>query len=128
MSVLASYICILGCLLGYLPSRANFLVLLSLFLRVLLLYFLPLLGLLRALKYLPPMALTMLWLRFLLPKLASVPLTPIRLSSVGPTSIILRKIVSWRSFMLYFSSFLFFTIIFAGLLRVSLPPLYRPGP
>jgi len=94
VSVLASYIYILGCLLGYLPSRANLLVLLSLFLRVLPLYFLPLLGLLGALKYLPPIALTMLWLGFLLPKLASVPLTPMRLSSVSLTSIILRKIVS----------------------------------
>jgi len=94
MSVLASYICILGYLLGYLSSRANLLVLLFLFLRVLLLYFLPLLGLFRALKCLPPMALTMLRLGFLLPKLASVPLTPIRLSSVSPTSIILRWMVS----------------------------------
>jgi len=60
MSILASYIYILGYLLGYLPSKANLLVLLFLFLRVLLLYFLPLLGLLRALKYLPPIALTIL--------------------------------------------------------------------
>jgi len=90
MSVLASHIYILGYLLGHLPSKANLLVLLFLFLRVLPLYFLPLLGLFGALKYLPPMALTMLRLRFLLPKLASVPLTPIYLFSVGPTSIILR--------------------------------------
>jgi len=89
VSVLASYIRILGYLLKHLPSRANFLVLLSLFLRVLLLYFLPLLGLLKALKYLPPIALTIPRLRFLLPKLASIPLTSIRLSSVGLTSIIL---------------------------------------
>src|SRR6266550_2285022 len=87
VSALASYIYILGYLLGYLPSRANLLVLLSLFLGVLLLYFLPLLGLLRALKYLPPIALTILRL-----------------------------------------TFLFFTIIFTSLLRVSLPPLYRPRP
>ena len=60
VSVLASYIRILGYLLGYLPSRANILVLLFLFLKVLLLYFLPLLGLFRALKYLPPIALTIL--------------------------------------------------------------------
>jgi len=92
------------------------------------LYFLPLLGLLGALKYLPPMALTMLWLRLLLPKLASTPLTPMRLSSAGPTSIVLRLLVSQHSFILYFSSFLFFTVVFIGLLRVSLPPLYRPGP
>jgi len=128
VSILASYICILGCLLEHLPSRANLLVLLSLFLRVLLLYFLPLLGLLRALKCLLPIALTMLRLRFLLPKLASIPLTPIRLSSVGLTSIILRKMVSWRSFMLYFGFFLFLTVVFAGLLRDSLPSLYGPGP
>jgi hypothetical protein len=60
MSVLASYIRILGYLLEYLPSRANLLVLLFLFLRVLLLYFLLLLGLLRALRYLPPIVLTIL--------------------------------------------------------------------
>jgi len=128
VSVLASYIYILGCLLEYLPSRANLLVLLSLFLRVLLLYFLPLLGLFRALKCLPPMALTMLWLGFLLPKLASVPLTPIYLFSISPTSIILRKMVSWRSFILYFSSFSFLTVVFTSLLYVSIPPLYRPRP
>ena len=67
VSVLASHIYISGYLLGHLPSRASLLVLLLLFLRVLLLYFLPLLGLFRALKYLPPIALTMLRLRFLLP-------------------------------------------------------------
>jgi hypothetical protein len=60
VSVLASYIYILGYLLGYPPGRASLLVLLFLFLRVLLLYFLPLLGLLRALEYLPPIVLTML--------------------------------------------------------------------
>ena len=106
VSIVASYICILGYLLEYLPSKASLLVLLFLFLRVLLLYFLPLLGLLRALEYLPPIALAMLRLRFLLPQLASVPLTPIRLSSVSLASIILLQIVSQRSFMLYFSSFL----------------------
>jgi hypothetical protein len=60
MSVLASYLYILGYLLGRLPNRANLLALLFLFLKVLLLYFLPLLGLFRALKYLPPIVLTML--------------------------------------------------------------------
>ena len=70
MSVLASHIYILGYLLGHLPSRANLLVLLFLFLEVLLLYFLPLLGLLKALRYLPPIALTILRPRFLLPKIA----------------------------------------------------------
>ena len=89
MSVLASHIYILGYLLGRLPSRANLLILLFLFLGVLLLYFLPLLGLLRALRYLPPIVLTILQLRFLLPKLASIPLTPIHLSSISLTSIIL---------------------------------------
>ena len=70
MSILANYIYILGYLLKHLPSKANFLILLFLFLRVLLLYFLPLLGLFKALRCLPPIVLTMLWLRFLLPRLA----------------------------------------------------------
>jgi hypothetical protein len=65
--ILASYIRILGYLLGYPPNRASLLVLLFLFLRVLLLYFLPLLGLLKALEYLPPIVLTILRLKFLLP-------------------------------------------------------------
>jgi len=90
VSVLASYIYTLGYLLGHLPSEANLLVLLLLSLGVLPLYFLPLLGPLRALRYLPPIALTILRLGFLLPKSASVSLTPIYLSSDGPTSIILR--------------------------------------
>jgi len=89
VSVLASYICTLGYLLGHLPSKANLLVLLFLSLKVLLLYFLPLLGPLGALRYLPPIVLSMLWLRFPLPKSTSIPLTPICLSSVGPTSIML---------------------------------------
>jgi len=90
VSVLASYIRTLGYLLGHLPSEANLLVLLFLSLRVLPLYFLPLLGPLGALRYLPPIALPILWLGFPLPKSTSIPLTPICLSSVGPTSIILR--------------------------------------
>jgi len=90
VSVLASYIRTLGYPLGYLPSKANLLVLLFLFLKVLLLYFLPLLGPLRALRYLPPIALPILRLRFPLPKSTSVPLTPIYLFSVGLTSIMLR--------------------------------------
>ena len=89
MFVLASHIRTSGYLLGYLPSRASLLALLSLSLGVLLLYFLPLLGLLRALKFLPPTALTMLWLGYLLPTTASAPLTPIRLASVYLASIIL---------------------------------------
>ena len=83
VSVLASYIYILGYLLEHLLSRATLLVLLFLFLRVSLLYFLPLLGLFRALGYLPPILLTMLRLRFLSPRSASIPLTPIYLSSIG---------------------------------------------
>ena len=89
MSILASYIYILGYLLGYLPSKANLLVLLFLFLKVLLLYFLPLLGPLKALRYLSPIALTMLQLRVLLPKLDFIPLTFIYLSSISLISIIL---------------------------------------
>src|SRR6266567_3459781 len=90
VSILASHIYTLGYLLGYPPSKANLLVLLFLSLKVLLLYFLPILGPFGALKYLPPIALTMLRLRILLPKSDSIPLTPICLSSVSPASIILR--------------------------------------
>jgi hypothetical protein len=60
VSILANYIYILNYLLRHLLSRTNFLILLLLFLGVLLLYFPPLLGLFRALKYLPPIILTML--------------------------------------------------------------------
>ena len=128
VSILASYIYILGYLLEYLPSRASLLVLLFLFLEVLLLYFLSLLGLFRALRCLPPIVLTILRPRFLLPKIASIPLTPIYLSSISLTSIILQQIVSQYSFILYFSFFFSFTIIFTSLLYISLPPLYRPRP
>jgi hypothetical protein len=76
VSILASYIYILDYLLGHLPSKVNLLVLLCPFLGVLLLYFLPLLGLFRALRYLPPIVLTMLWLGFLLAELIFIPLTP----------------------------------------------------
>ena len=55
--VLASYIYTLGYLLGRLPSKASLLVLLFLSLGELLLYFLPLLGLLKALRFLSPIAL-----------------------------------------------------------------------
>ena len=103
VSILASYIYILSYLLGYLPNRANLLVLLFLFLRVLLLYFLLLLGLFRALRYLLPIVLTILQLMFLFSKLASIPLTSIRFSSISLTSIILRQIVSQYSFRLYFN-------------------------
>src|SRR6266700_3047058 len=88
--ILASYICTSGYLLGHLFSKASLLVLLFLSLRVLLLYFLPLLGLLRAFGLLSPIVLTILWLGFLLPVLASIPLTPIYLSSVSLASIILQ--------------------------------------
>ena len=77
MSILASYIYILGYLLKHLLSKANLLVLLFLFLKVLLLYFLSLLGLFKALKYLLPIILTILQFRFLLPKSAFILLTPI---------------------------------------------------
>src|SRR6266576_2677434 len=88
--VLASYIRTLGYLLGPLPSKASLLDLLFLSLGVLLLYFLPLLGLFGALGLLPPTALTKLQLGFPLPALASAPLTPMRLSSVGLASVVLR--------------------------------------
>ena len=58
--VLASYICTLGYLLGHLLSKASLLALLSLSLRVLPLYFLPLLGLFKAFRFLPLIALAML--------------------------------------------------------------------
>ena len=59
--MLASYIYTLGYLLGYLLSKASLLDLLSLSLGVLLLlYFLPLLGLFKALRFLPPIVLAML--------------------------------------------------------------------
>ena len=73
-------------------------------LRVLLLYFLSLLGLFRALRSLSPIALTILQLRYLFPKLASIPLTSIYLSSISLASIKLQQIVSQYSFKLYFSS------------------------
>ena len=128
VSVLASYIYILGYLLKHLLSKTSFLVLLFLFLRVLLLYFLPLLGLFGALEYLLLIILTILQLRFFLSQSAFIFLTPIYLSSVSPASIILQQIVFQHSFILYFSSFLSFTIILASFLRVSLPSLYRLRP
>src|SRR6266704_1358385 len=88
--VLASHIYILGYLLRHLLSKASLLILLFLSLKVLSLCFLPLLGLLKALRLLSPMALTMLWLGFLLPALASTPLTFIYFSSVGLASIVLQ--------------------------------------
>ena len=66
VSILASHIYILGYQLRRLLSKASLLVLLFLFLRVLLLYFLPLLGLFKALECLPPIILTILQLRFFL--------------------------------------------------------------
>ena len=120
--ILASYIYTSGYLLEHLPSKASLLALLSLSLKVLLLYFLLLLGLFRALRYLPPIALTILQLRCLLSAIISAPLTPIRLASVYLASIILPQIVSQCFFTLYFNPFLFLTIIFTRLLRVSFPP------
>ena len=90
VSVLANHFRSLGYLLKHLPSKVNFLDLLFLFLRVLLLYFIFLLDLFKAPRYLPPIILTMLRLRFLLPKLAFIFLISIRLSSVGLVNIILR--------------------------------------
>src|SRR6266705_1764142 len=80
VSVLANHIYTSGYLLKHPPNKANLLILLFLSLRVLPLYFLPLLGPLGALRYLPPMALTMLRLGILLPESDSVPSTPMRLS------------------------------------------------
>src|SRR6266571_5688867 len=89
LTVLASHIYTLGYLLGHLPNKASPLILLLLSLKVLLLYFLPLLGLFRALRTLSPIVLTMLWLWFLLLVLASTPLTPIYFSSISLASIVL---------------------------------------
>src|SRR6266550_3869853 len=87
--VLASYIYTLGYLLGHLPNKASLLNLLSLSLKVLLLYFLLLLGLFKALRFLPPTALTILWLRPLLSTTASTPLSPIYLISIYLTNVVL---------------------------------------
>src|SRR6266702_4525708 len=57
VSVLANHIRTSGYPLGHPPSKANFLVLLFLSLKVLPLYFLPLLGPFKALGYLPPILL-----------------------------------------------------------------------
>src|SRR6266568_1346346 len=88
--VLASHIHTSGYLLGHLPSKASLLDLLFLSLKILLLYFLPLLGLLKALGLLSPMALTMLRLGLLLPASAFTPSTPIRLSSISLTNVVLQ--------------------------------------
>src|SRR6266700_2339719 len=88
--VLASHICTSGYLLRHLPSKASLSDALFLSLGVLPLCFLPLLGLLGALGLLPPMALTELQLGFPLSALASAPSTPMRLSSAGLASVVLR--------------------------------------
>ena len=88
--VLANHIYTLGYLLRHLPNKASFLILLLLSLKVLPLYFLPLLGLLKAFRLLSPMALTMLRLGLLLPASAFALLTPIRLSSVGLANVVLQ--------------------------------------
>src|SRR6266568_2309893 len=87
--VLASHIHTSGYLLGHLPSKASLLALLSLSLKVLPLYFLPLLGLLKALEFSPPTALTILWLRYLLSATASIPLPPIYLTNVYLANVVL---------------------------------------
>ena len=86
---LASYIYTLGYLLGLLPNKARLLGLLFLSLKILPLYFLPLLGLLKALKLLPSIVLIILQLRFLLPISAFIFLTFICFFNVGLASIIL---------------------------------------
>jgi hypothetical protein len=88
--VLASHICTSGYLLRYLPNKTSLLVLLLLSLGVLLLYFLPLLGLFKTLRLLPLIVLTMLQLRFLLPALPSTPLTPIYLFSISLANVVLQ--------------------------------------
>ena len=88
--VLASHIRTSGYLLRPLPSKASLLDILFLSLGVLPLCFLPLLDLLGALGLLSPMALTKLQLGLPLPALASVPSTPICLSSVSLASVVLR--------------------------------------
>src|SRR6266702_1271729 len=102
VSVLANHIHTSVYPLRHPPNKANLLVLLFLSLKILPLYFLPLLGPLKSLRYLPPIALTMLWLRILLPESDSVPSTPICLFSVSPARIVLRQMVFQYSFMLYF--------------------------
>ena len=89
MFILASHIYTLGYLLRHLLSKASLLDLLSPSLGVLLLYFLPLLGLLGALRFLPPTVLAMLWLGHLLSATASTPLSPMRLASVYLASVVL---------------------------------------
>jgi hypothetical protein len=89
MFVLASHIYTLGYLLGHLPSKASLLALLSLFLKILPLYFLLLLGLFKALKYLPLIILTMLWLRCFLFTTVFTPLTPIYFANIYLANIIL---------------------------------------
>ena len=86
---LASHIYTLGYLLGPLFSKASLLGLLFLFLKVLLLCFLPLLNLFKALKLLPPIALTKLQLRLPLPTLAFISLTSIYFFNISLANIIL---------------------------------------
>src|SRR6266704_5891513 len=88
--VLASHIYTLGYLLGHLPKKASLLNLLFLSLKILLLYFLPLLGLFKAFRLLSPITLTMLQLRLLLLASAFTPLPPIHLSSIFLANNILR--------------------------------------
>ena len=87
--VLANYIYILDYLLKHLPNRASLLALLSLFLKVLLLYFLLLLGLLRVFKFSPFIVLIMLWLGCFLFITVSAFLTLMRFTSVYLASVVL---------------------------------------
>ena len=87
--VLASNIYTLGYLLGHLPNKASLLNLLFLSLKILLLYFLPLLGLFKAFRLLSPMALTILQLKLLLFMSAFTPLIFIHFSNVGLTNVVL---------------------------------------
>ena len=87
--VLASHIYTSGYLLKHLPNKASLLNLLFLSLKILPLYFLPLLGLFGALGLLPPMVLTKLQLRFPLLALAFIPLIFIYLFNISLANIIL---------------------------------------
>src|SRR6266702_1696098 len=92
--VLASYIYTSGYLLGYLLNKTSLLNLLFLSLKILLLYFLPLLGFLRAFKLLSPITLTILRLRLLLLTSTFTPSPFIYFSSISLANNILQYMVS----------------------------------
>src|SRR6266702_2018163 len=85
----ANHIDTSGYLLGHLPSKASLLALLSLFLKVLPLYFLFLLGLFKALKFSPLIVLAILWLRYLLSTTVFTLSTPIYFTNIYLANIIL---------------------------------------